>query len=303
MPQVVRGASSLAPVYAFARRPLWILSHVLVVALLVAMAGAGVWQLQRHNQKQELATVIDDRADAQVKELDLVLTDETGEAEFDAIEFTHVILRGRWIPEEQVTVRNRSLGGSAGLWVITPLDLGNGTAVAVNRGFVPSGVEIPEAPEGEAELTGFLQKTQTRERIGPTDPSDGTLDTLSRVDLERLDQQTQLPLLGAWVQMEESAPPAPDRYPELLPRPTTDGGPSHLSYAGQWFVFTLIGLIGYPLVLRRIARGQGRADVPDWDAPIDRRDDDPPAPGAPPAAGARTMKEMVRPAAGGERWN
>lgn len=289
--------------YAFARRPLWIVSHVLVAVLLVTMAAAGVWQLQRHNQKQELADRIDARADGPVDELDHVLTSRTGEAEYDAIEFTHVILRGRWIPEEQIAVRNRSLGGSAGLWVITPVDLGNGTAVAVNRGYVPSGEQIPEAPQGEVELTGYLKQTQTRERIGPSDPADGTLDTLNRVDLERLDQQTELPLLGAWVQMEASAPSQSDRYPELLPRPTVEEGPSHLSYAGQWFAFTFIGLIGYPLVLRRIARSQGRADVPAWDAPIDRGDDGPPGSVTAEPAGPRTMDQMVRPSAGGERWN
>lgn len=289
--------------YAFARRPLWILSHVLVVALLVTMAAAGVWQLQRHNQKQELADRVEARADAPVTELDLVLTSRTGAAEYDAIELKHVILRGRWIPDEQVAVRNRTLGGSAGLWVITPVDLGNGTAVAVNRGFVPSGEEIPEASEGDVELTGYLQETQVRERIGPTDPAEGTLDVLSRVDLGRLDQQTPSPLLGMWVQMEASDPAVPGRYPEALPRPTAEGGPSHLSYAGQWFAFTLIGLIGYPLVLRRIARGQGRADVPDWDPPIERGDGDPPGPEAAEPVGSRTMREMVRPAAGSERWN
>ena len=288
--------------YAFARRPLWILSHILVVALLLVMAGAGVWQLQRHNQRQELADRVESRADAPFTELGNVLTDRTGDAEFDAIDLTHVILRGRWIPDEQVAVRNRSLGGSAGLWVITPLDLGNGTAVAVNRGFVPSGREIPPGPDGEVELTGWLQSTQTREGIGPTDPAEGTLEVMNRVDLDRLDQQTRLPLLGAWVQMRRSEPPAPGPYPEPLPAPTAEGGPSHLSYAGQWFAFTLIGLIGYPLVLRRIARGQGRADVPDWDAPIDRRDDDGPPPGLKEPVGPRTIDQMVRPSAGGERW-
>ncbi len=288
--------------YAFARRPLWILSHILVVALLLVMAGAGVWQLQRHNQRQELADRVEARADAPFTELGLVLTDRTGDAEFDAIELTHVILRGRWIPDEQVAVRNRSLGGSAGRWVITPLDLGNGTAVAVNRGFVPSGREIPPGPDGEVELTGWLRSTQTRERIGPTDPAEGTLEVMNRVDVDRLDQQTRLPLLGSWVQMARSEPPAPGPYPEPLPAPTAEGGPSHLSYAGQWFAFTLIGLIGYPLVLRRIARGRGGPTCPIGTHRSIVRDDESP-PGTPEPVGPRTMDRMVRPAAGGERWN
>jgi surfeit locus 1 family protein len=44
-------------------------------------------------------------------------------------------------------------------------------------------------------------------------------------------------------------------YP-LVPRPPdlTDG--PHLGYAIQWFVFALIALIGYPLVMVRIARDE-----------------------------------------------
>jgi len=34
----------------------------------------------------------------------------------------------------------------------------------------------------------------------------------------------------------------------------------HLGYAVQWFVFFIIGLIGYPLVLVRLAREDPDAD-------------------------------------------
>ncbi len=54
-----------------------------------------------------------------------------------------------------------------------------------------------------------------------------------------------------------------------VPVPVADlGEGSHLSYAVQWFVFTAIGLVGYPLVLVRLARrGDGTVPVPDESAP------------------------------------
>ena len=44
-----------------------------------------------------------------------------------------------------------------------------------------------------------------------------------------------------------------------LPAPPLDEG-AHLGYAVQWFVFFTIGLIGYPLVLVRLARSDPEAD-------------------------------------------
>jgi hypothetical protein len=48
-------------------------------------------------------------------------------------------------------------------------------------------------------------------------------------------------------------------YP--VPPPPLSNGP-HLSYAIQWFIFSVIALVGYPIVLRRQAYGRDRsADV------------------------------------------
>ncbi len=49
--------------------------------------------------------------------------------------------------------------------------------------------------------------------------------------------------------------------PELLPEPVLDEGP-HFSYAVQWFIFSTIALVGYPLVLRRSARNRGELEGP-----------------------------------------
>jgi hypothetical protein len=45
-------------------------------------------------------------------------------------------------------------------------------------------------------------------------------------------------------------------YP--VPPPPLSKGP-HLSYAVQWFIFTVIALVGYPLILRRQASGRDRS--------------------------------------------
>jgi hypothetical protein len=37
-----------------------------------------------------------------------------------------------------------------------------------------------------------------------------------------------------------------------------DEGP-HLSYAVQWFIFSIIAIVGYPMILRRTARNEAAA--------------------------------------------
>ena len=43
-----------------------------------------------------------------------------------------------------------------------------------------------------------------------------------------------------------------DHEPAPVPVPTMDEGP-HFSYAVQWFIFSTVAVVGYPLILRKRA--------------------------------------------------
>jgi cytochrome oxidase assembly protein ShyY1 len=78
------------------------------------------------------------------------------------------------------------------------------------------------------------------------------------VDVDRLQGQIPLPLVPFSVQLIEQDP-APAALPAPAPLPEVSEG-SHLSYAWQWFSFTAILLLGYPLLLRRSLRSAADAD-------------------------------------------
>jgi cytochrome oxidase assembly protein ShyY1 len=59
--------------------------------------------------------------------------------------------------------------------------------------------------------------------------------------------------------LQQSAPEPDGEYPILLDPPARDEGP-HLSYAVQWFLFTGVVLVGYPILLRRRIRVPARAE-------------------------------------------
>jgi len=262
-------------VYRFALRPWWIVSHVVVLAIVVAFVNLGLWQLQRLDERREgnaqlAARLAEDPVDV------AALVPE-GSADGAAVEDRRVTATGTYRPDEVVLIRGRSLDDAPGSWVVVPLELADGRVVAVNRGWIRNDgrftavpAEHRAVPEGQVTVEGLLHASQERGTLGATDPPEGRLESLARVDLARLDEQVEGDLLPVWVQLTAAEPGAPATSPQLLDLPDVgDEGP-HLSYAVQWGIFTVIAVVGYPMILRRAARERGQRhpdDAPGLDDP------------------------------------
>jgi surfeit locus 1 family protein len=140
--------------------------------------------------------------------------------------------------------------------VITPLLIGDGSAVLVNRGWVPLGLDqvpVTEAlpPEGQVTIEGWARPTQRRPALGPEDPGEGRLLAMNRVDIDRIEEQVPFDLAPVYlVLMGDQI----EGQPILAAPPTFDDEGSHLAYAIQWFGFTLIGIFGYLAIIRRTGR-------------------------------------------------
>lgn len=277
-------ASAAMGRYRFALRPKWILSHLFVLALVAAMVAAGFWQLQRLQQKKDRNARVAARSAEPVAPVTALSEAGRSYISTDGIEFRRATARGRYLGDQELLVRSRSRDGSPGSWILTPLDLGGGQAVTVNRGWIPNSGELQRvparyrAPAGTVTVKGLVRQTETRGRFGPRDPSTGSLENLARADVARLDRQVPEALLPLYVQLQEQVPEVGAGDPRPVPAPELDEGP-HLSYAVQWFIFTTVALIGYPLILRRRAR---EVEQEARDDSLDRPDpDDVPAPGDP----------------------
>jgi surfeit locus 1 family protein len=246
--------------YSFLRRPVWILSHVLIAALIVSLVGLGLWQRARYYEEKDKQDRTDALASATPVSLDDVV--DAGADPDDVPEsarYRRVEVVGEYDVANEVLIRNRSRDGAPGAWVLTPLVQADGTAVPVLRGWVPLAVSSGDTgraevapPEGEVAVTGNVQLTQARGSFGSVDPADGRLSELARVDLERLAQQLPYALAPAWVLLDAQAPPQPDELPAPVELITRDSS-QNFSYMVQWWIFAAIALIGYPLVLRMVA--------------------------------------------------
>jgi cytochrome oxidase assembly protein ShyY1 len=255
--------------WRFVLTPKWIVRHMAVVLLVATMLAAGIWQLRRLADKQDHNAVLEARERVPVQPVEDVIPRD---ADLDSDEVDTVLYRtveavGTYDADETVVVENRTNDGRPGAWVLTPLRLGDGLSVVINRGFVgftvEGAIEPPAPPEGTVRVRGIVLASQQRGSFGAADRRDVELDVLARVDLERLGVQVEDDLLPAYVQLASSAPGEPTPVDPQQPRletldpPDQSEGP-HLGYAVQWFIFTTIATGGYGLLLRKVARDQAR---------------------------------------------
>lgn len=241
--------------------------HLLVLALVLVFLRLGQWQLTRLAEADARLASQERQLDEPAAPVGTVLAgltlDDT--EQLAALEYRPVVAEGTWRADDEVLQRGRSHQGQSGFHVLTPLDLDDGGAVLVRRGWVPFDnqlrppVEAAAPPDGVVVVEGYLERSipQPTSGIAQRDPEQGALDVVFHADLARLGPQLGdvLPML---LHLEAQEPAPAGDLPVPAPRPALDRGP-HLSYAVQWFAFAVIGAGMYALWLRRRAAGDERA--------------------------------------------
>ncbi len=235
-----------------------------VLVVVVTMINLGFWQLNRLDERKAANAVVTNAMKQQPQPLATVLPEGTATTteQVKAADYQPVYVTGTYRADEQVLVTNRTNNGSPGYWVVTPLVLADGTAVAVNRGWVPYSYleEGPwddfAPPPGTVTVQGLVRQSQVRETNGlvssPKDSDVGTLRVFARLDVGRLAQQTSERMIPGYISLRVQDPVQND-LPVPVPLPELSQG-THLGYALQWFAFSLSTIIVYPLLLRRYAK-------------------------------------------------
>jgi cytochrome oxidase assembly protein ShyY1 len=99
-------------------------------------------------------------------------------------------------------------------------------------------------------VAGRLRPTEER-RLGQlSDPSEGELTEVQRVDIDRLAPQLPGDVVPMYVDLIRSEPAEPGPFPEPVVPPDLIEG-NHLSYAVQWFIFSIAVAVGWVLAVRR----------------------------------------------------
>ena len=221
----------------------WITALAVATLFAVACFYLGQWQWGRHEDKAARAQRINSHYFAPPVSLAMAMPRPDVPLP-RAQEWTLVSATGRYAAQNLMLVRNRPSRGVFGYEVVVPLELANGSALLVDRGWIANGrtaadpAAAPATPTGDITVTGWL-------RVG--EPSLGRQmpkGLLASISLAEAQTQAGLPLYGAYLILRGEVGPPGQRIvrPRPLERPDTDEGP-HLAYALQWWFAAPVGLV------------------------------------------------------------
>lgn len=224
------------------RSPKWLFGHLLAAVTVVTFVSLGFWQLDRLDQARAHNDLVEQRMDAPPVTLEETLDEDAA--------YRHVLVSGRYLADQQALSAPRARDGAPGHHVLTPLQTSAGT-VLVDRGWVPFDREGPDPgavspPEGEVEIAGLLLPSE--------DFDVGEAEEFLAIDPEAIGERAGLAMLPDYVQLVDQVP-ATEGGPLAHAEPVIDEG-NHFSYAVQWFLFTGVVAIGYPLLLRHTVRSR-----------------------------------------------
>jgi cytochrome oxidase assembly protein ShyY1 len=267
-------------VYRFVFSWRWIRLHVLIWLILIpSFIGLGMWQRSRYHERQAENRVIS--AAMHAAPVPLAAADAVGHTVAKSERWKQVTVSGTYDTAHQFLARNHQENGNPGFWVVTPLVAPDGTAVLVNRGWIPtlpsdatSTPPVPAAPAGTVQLTGRLQMSETKGNTGIRDVTAGLpAGQVSLVNTEALAAETGLALRGGYVERIASQP-ADSADLTVIDAPTLDEGP-YLSYWFQWWLFAVMAVGGWITIIRREAQHR-RAEAAEAaeGAEIEDEDDD-----------------------------
>ncbi|MGC9669250.1 SURF1 family protein [Planosporangium sp. 12N6] len=249
--------------YRFLATPRWLGLAALALILAAVMAGLGNWQLHRYHERSAINARIDAGGSGPAVPITSVLTAPAGTgarvgpplpatAEWKRVEVT-----GRYDPGHEILARGRTVDGSVGFEVLTPLLLADGSAVLVDRGWLPPPTggdalampDVPPAPSDEVTVVGPIRRPES----GADKPVRHTVRRVSPATLG-----LPYPVYGGYVMLDEQTPTADSRF---TPVPADhENAWMNAGYVVQWWAFAALTLFGYGYLAHREAHADTTTD-------------------------------------------
>ena len=142
----------------------WVLAIWSVIALCAfcGFIALGNWQVERKAWKADLLQRVDERIHAAATHAPA--RKDWGIISASRDEYRRIHLTGTFL-HDKTALSQATTALGAGYWVITPMQVDDGTTVLINRGFVPQGSQNgdwrhSDEPSGAITITGLLRLSE-----------------------------------------------------------------------------------------------------------------------------------------------
>ncbi|HEY7225989.1 MAG TPA: SURF1 family protein [Micromonosporaceae bacterium] len=244
-------------VYRFLVTPRWLALALVMALAAVTMVFLGRWQLHRYQYRSEVNARIDaagQRAPLSLGEaMAAPVGGGVGAPPTAALTWSMVSVTGHYDPSHQVLARIRSLNDTVGFEVLTPLVLDDGTAVLVDRGWLPASADdvdaapdVPAAPTGTVVVVGRVHAPESR--AAAPEPFAGWL-AVRRIDPATMTSAVPYPLYGGYITLQSQTPPADPAFSPIPP--DHQNSALNAAYTFQWWLFALMTVVGFGYVAYR----------------------------------------------------
>ncbi|MBC3842988.1 SURF1 family protein [Streptacidiphilus sp. 4-A2] len=244
-------------VYRFLLTPRWLGLHLFALLAVPLCIWLGVWQLSRFEQRTHTGDLRAAQAAALVDRpvpLSGLLAGADAQTVTAGDAGREVTFSGRYDAKDQLLVPQRVVDNRTGYYVLTPMQLANGTHIPVIRGWSASR-HVPAPPAGTVQLHGRLQ-------IAEDESSPGVIATgsLPSGEVGMISPSTLVNILpysiyNGWIALDADST-------GLVPVPTYQAAEGdgltleafqNLGYTCQWFVFAGFAVFMWFRLVRREA--------------------------------------------------
>ena len=228
---------------AFLLRPGWIaLALVVVTFTYLALTVLAPWQLGKNTRTSRENRQIEASLSAEPVPVKTYLPRQDSSA--PEAQWRRVTATGRYLPDAQVLVRLRVIGGAPAYEALTAFAVDDGPVVLVNRGYAHTeqGTRVPPIaapPTGTVSITARLRDSQTAPTGDRKPFTEEGFQQVYAIDTAQIAGLTKTPLTGSYLQLVDDQPGGL----EALPLPQLDAGP-FLSYGIQWIAFGIVAPLG-----------------------------------------------------------
>jgi cytochrome oxidase assembly protein ShyY1 len=269
--------------YRFVLTRRWIGLGLLMTLAAAVMVGLGFWQLSRYYYRTSINNRIDAATAAAPVPLDSVLRPPAslapgavGPDSPGSAAWTRVTVTGHYDPAHEVLARARTVNDEIGFEIVDPLVLPDGTAILIDRGWIPSPADgvsapnVPPTPTGTVTVYGRIHAAESE----PDQPQlyQGHL-SIRRITPASVASTMPYAIYGAYVTMDTQTPAKDPSFVGVSP--DYENSAMNAGYVAQWWSFAVLTLVGYVYLVIKEARVRQDGEFPD--RPLDRAADPVPA--------------------------